>query len=432
MVLKFYKKQHESEIKDIELSCQYDYLSKYTNDIIILFDENLNIVDANERAITAYGYTRDELLSLKVDDLRSVSVINDILIITGQAEKKGGLIFETVYKRKDGTTFPVEISSCILTFSNMKYKLVIIRDITERKQAEEELKKSYSELENRVSERTAELEKANLLLRQEIAERKLMEQRLTEAMDESAEINNILKHRTEELDVINKELETFSYSVSHDLRAPLRSIDGFSQLLQEDCFDKLDEPGKDYLRRTRAASQHMAQLIDDLLNLSRLSRSEMVLSNVNLSFLAAEIAANLQMTQPERKVEFIITPDLTVYGDKHLLQVALNNLLENAWKFTGKHPAAKIEFGVCEKEGQRSYYVRDNGAGFDMKYADKLFAPFQRLHTPSEFLGTGIGLSTVQRIIHRHRGKVWAEGEVEKGAAIYFTLNTKNLPSKNP
>jgi light-regulated signal transduction histidine kinase (bacteriophytochrome) len=227
-----------------------------------------------------------------------------------------------------------------------------------------------------------------------------------------------------ELEQANKELEAFSYSVSHDLRAPLRSIDGFSQALLEDYTDKLDETGKDYLHRVRTASQHMAQLIDDLLKLSRLTRAEMRYERVDLSALAQMVAAELKKMTPERAVNFIIAEGVAVNGDASLLRVALENLLNNAWKFTRKHPHATIEFGVSQQAGQPVYFVRDDGAGFDMAYVDKLFVPFQRLHESTEFEGTGIGLATVQRIIHRHGGSVWVEGEVGKGATFYFTLKS--------
>jgi two-component system sensor histidine kinase/response regulator len=226
------------------------------------------------------------------------------------------------------------------------------------------------------------------------------------------------------LEAANKELESFSYSVSHDLRAPLRSIDGFSQALLEDYADKLDEEGKDHLQRVRASTQRMAELIDDMLNLSRMTRSEMRLEAVNLSTVAKTVAAELQRSQPDRRVEFVIAEGVVANGDSGLLRVVLENLLGNAWKFTGKHSEAKIEFGISLQNGNSAYFVRDNGSGFDMAYAGKLFGAFQRLHDAREFPGTGVGLATVQRVIHRHGGQVWAESEVEKGATFYFTLST--------
>jgi len=231
-----------------------------------------------------------------------------------------------------------------------------------------------------------------------------------------------VKQYAAQLNASNKELEAFAYSVSHDLRAPLRSIDGFSQVLLEDYAEKLGGEGRDYLERVRAGTQRMAALIDDLLNLSRISRKEMKRERVSLSALAREITDGLRRSQPGRDVEFVIARGLTVDGDAQLLRAALENLLGNAWKFTGKQDAARIEFGSTEKDGKTAYFVRDDGAGFEMAYAEKLFGAFQRLHSASEFEGTGIGLATVQRIVHRHGGRVWAEGEVGKGATFYFTL----------
>jgi signal transduction histidine kinase len=252
-----------------------------------------------------------------------------------------------------------------------------------------------------------------------------MTESLKATMVSRDELEQRVRDRTAQLEAANKELEAFSYSVSHDLRAPLRSIDGFSQALLEDYFDKMDEQGKDYLHRVRAASQRMAQLIDDVLNLSRVTRSEMRFEKIDLGTLVSKIRKELQERQPDRKVEFAISSGLVGRGDARLLRIVLENLLGNAWKFTGKHPLAKIEFGVRHVGhgyDKPVFYVRDDGAGFDMAYVDKLFVPFQRLHASAEFPGTGIGLATVQRIIHRHGGRVWAEGAVEKGATFYFTL----------
>lgn len=240
--------------------------------------------------------------------------------------------------------------------------------------------------------------------------------------EEVQKLNEDLTRRGIELGAINKELESFSYSVSHDLRAPLRSIDGFSQALVEDYPDTIDAQGKDYLQRVRAASQRMGQLIDDLLSLARITRSEMRREGVDLSALAQAIAGELQETQSERQVEFVIAQGMVATGDARLLRIVLENLLGNAWKFTGKRPRARIELGVTQDDGHRVYFVRDDGAGFDMAYANKIFGAFQRLHAMTEFSGTGIGLATVQRIIHRHGGRIWAEAAVGQGATFYFTL----------
>lgn len=227
---------------------------------------------------------------------------------------------------------------------------------------------------------------------------------------------------TMELEVANKELEAFSYSVSHDLRAPLRRIDSFSQILIEDYAAQLDLSGKQYLTRMRENVQRMSELIDDLLNLSQVTRTQICRQSVDLSALAQTIATSLQQTQSDRQVEFVIAEGIIVNSDKRLLRIVLENLLFNAWKFTAKLSRATIEIGVMQHEGQQAYFVRDNGVGFDMTYADRLFGAFQRLHSTTEFPGTGIGLATVQRIIHRHGGRVWAEGTVGQGATFYFTV----------
>jgi light-regulated signal transduction histidine kinase (bacteriophytochrome) len=234
--------------------------------------------------------------------------------------------------------------------------------------------------------------------------------------------NRDLEETNRELEGANRELETFSYSVSHDLRSPLRSIEGFSQILLEDHAKGLDEEARGYLGRVRAASRRMALLIDDLLDLSRVTRSSLTRQTVNLSALAREMAAEIEKSQPDRRVRFVIADGLAVRGDTRLLGVMLENLLGNAFKFTQKEKEATVEFGAVTRNGGVAYFVRDNGVGFDEAYATKLFGAFQRLHGPEEFEGTGIGLATVQRIVQRHGGTVWAEGEVGKGASFFFTL----------
>ena len=248
----------------------------------------------------------------------------------------------------------------------------------------------------------------------------------------SAEISKLnegleqkVRARTVELTAANEELEAFAYTVSHDLRAPLRSMDGFGQALLEDCADKLDAKGRDYVKRIRGASQTMARLIDDILKLSRVTRAQIEPSEVDLSGLAQATARELRQIDSDRQVVFDIAPGVVANGDAQLLRQVFNNLLDNAWKFTTKNPRACIEFGVTDHEGEPAYYVRDDGAGFDMAYADKLFEPFQRLHSATEFAGSGIGLATVARIIRRHGGRVWAESEIGRGATVYFTLSTQ-------
>ncbi len=265
------------------------------------------------------------------------------------------------------------------------------------------------------------LENARLYVavQQELDERARVEEEIHRL---NAELEQRVRDRTAQLQVANKELEAFAYSVSHDLRAPLRGIDGWSLALLEDYGDHLDDQARRYLDRVRAEAQRMGQLIDDLLQLSRVTRAEMRQRPVDLTALAQTVAARLREAQPERQVELVIQPGLTAHGDARLLEVALTNLLGNAWKFTGARPLARIEFGQTEVEGRPAFYVRDNGVGFDTAYAEKLFGAFQRMHKASEFPGTGVGLAIVQRIVHRHGGRAWAEAHVDQGATFYFTL----------
>jgi two-component system, sensor histidine kinase and response regulator len=260
-----------------------------------------------------------------------------------------------------------------------------------------------------------ELAKKTELLRRQAKLLAESEQAAVELAETRAELVRDLEHK-------NRELESFSYAVSHDLRAPLRRIDSFSRAVLESQGDRLDEAGQRFLSRVREASQHMSQLIDEVLYLSRVTRAELREQDVDLSEISALILMRLQETEPERKMDVKLRPGVIVTGDGQLLRIAMENLLENAWKFTAKESEPRIEFGMTHVGGEPTYFVRDNGAGFDMTYADRLFGPFQRLHPQGEFPGNGIGLATVQRIIHRHGGRVWAEGLVGQGATFYFTL----------
>ncbi len=377
------RKEAEEGLRESE--ARFRLMVKSVQDYaIVMLDAEGNVVNWNEGAVRIKGYAPEEIIGKHFscfyteEDNLSGKPAREL----NEAAAKGSFEDEGVRVRKDGSRFfaNVVITALKDDAGNLKGFSKVTRDITERKKAEEEIRKLNRELEARVVERTAELENSN------------------------------------------KELEAFAYSVSHDLRTPLRSIEGFSLALLEDYADKLDDTGKSYLGRVRNATVRMGQLIDDLLKLSRVTRSEMNRERVELSAIVKSIAERLTHNHPDRNAQFIIADSLTVYGDERLLIVALDNLLSNAWKFSEKASPSVIEFGVTRKDGNRTYFVRDNGAGFDMAYAGKLFSPFQRLHRVEEFPGTGIGLATVRRIISRHGGKVWIESEVNKGTTVYFTL----------
>jgi signal transduction histidine kinase len=265
----------------------------------------------------------------------------------------------------------------------------------------------------------AELQRANEQLQVEIAEHRHARE---EVIALNATLEQRVAERTQALELANKELETFSYSVSHDLRTPLRAIEGFSSVLMRDQADRLDERGREHLQRVRAATQRMARLIDDLLNLARTMRVEVRRHDVKLSEMASTVAKEISDAHPDRKVHFDIAPHLNANADPQLVRVVLDNLLGNAAKFSSRKADARVEFGSTMQNGEAVYYVRDNGVGFDMAYANKLFGAFQRLHSTKEFEGTGIGLANAQRIIARHGGRIWAEGRPERGATFYFTL----------
>lgn len=350
-------------------------------DAVVVVDQQGVIQLVNSQTEKLFGYDRLEIVGQPVEIMvpkrfRRKHVRHREGYYVEHPVRPMGIGLELFGLRKNGSEFPIELSLSPLEIEGGLLVSAAIRDVTQRKRMEEDVQK----------------------------------------------LNEDLKQRAAQLEAANKELEAFSYSVSHDLRAPLRSIDGFSHVLLEDYSDLLPDEGRNYLERVRAAAQRMAVLIDDLLNLSRLTRTALQPRFINLSKMAEEIMQRLQENQHGRAATISIAPDLMVEADPHLMHIVLENLLSNAWKFTSKHEHTEIEFGQKVHVKERTFYVRDNGVGFNMEYVDKLFGVFQRLHSVSEFPGTGVGLATVQRIISIHGGHIWAESAEGKGTTFYFTL----------
>lgn len=544
-------------------------LSKYANDFIILLDENFRFLEVNERVVDFYGYAYEELLGMHASQFRAPEAREDFAGQIKAAQSSGTALYETVHKRKDGSTFPVEINLHAIDSEGRRFYQAVIRDISARKQAERKLSEANRALNARskcsralicATEEDALLKEVCRIVvedcgyrmawvgyaspgqgkavrpmawagvedsylaalrvtwadnerahgptgtalrtgipfiardissdprfapwREEAKKRGFASsislplldggaafgaisiyasdpdsfrgeevQLLTELSSDLAygitalraragrrraqeeleqyrdHLEEMVKERTGQLaesntrlEAVNRELEAFSYSASHDLRAPLRSMEGFSQALIEDYGGTLDGKARNYLGRIIAASRIMAALIDDLLSLSRVTRTEMRMVDTDLSAMAEAILSTHARTEPGRSVECVVAPGLTARCDPRLLRIALENLLGNAWKFTAKQPNARIEFGAVRENGRTVFRVRDNGAGFEMEYVGKLFSPFQRLHAAGDFPGTGIGLAIVQRIISRHGGTVRAEGKPDAGATFCFTL----------
>lgn len=317
------------------------------------------------------------------------------------------------------------------SISDLSKQLVETNDFSLRVKAESKgeigfLESAFNEMLDEVEHQKKALEVINENLGNEVKTRKKAEQALKKSEENIRQLNSELEQRviarTSQLEIANKELESFSYSVSHDLRTPLRAIDGFSQALLEDYEAQLDEAGKNYLARVRSAAQRMGELIDDMLKLSRVTRAEMNFRPVDLSAMAKHILKQLAEEDSQREVDVFVTSGLMADCDTHLIKIALTNLLHNAWKYSSKVAKARIEFGLRQHQGEPVFFIQDNGVGFDMAYADKLFGAFQRLHSVNDFPGSGIGLATVKRVVSRHGGRVWAESSPNEGAAFYFTL----------
>jgi PAS domain S-box-containing protein len=323
---------------------------------------------------------------------------------------------EDTYTLLNGRKIPVEVFASKVKYEGEDCIQVIVRDISSRKEMEQKEKELYENLEKEIQERTKELD----IKRHHLEESQTALIFLLEDVNDS---RNDLERLNNELTSINKELESFSYSISHDLRAPLTRMDGFTKIIEEEYSDNIDEQGKHYLKRIRHSCDHLGNLIDDVLTLSRITRRKLILSDIDLSAIVKSQVNELVDSDPVRKSDIKIQKDIHVNGDKTLLTVLLQNLTDNAWKFTRNKEKTIIEFGMTEEDKQKVYYFKDNGVGFNMKYYDKLFIPFQRLHQAKDFPGTGVGLATVQRIINRHGGKIWAESEEGKGSTFFFTLN---------
>ncbi|MBE7422117.1 MAG: PAS domain S-box protein [Zoogloeaceae bacterium] len=345
-----------------------------------LFDADMHLLRWNRHFEIASGYSPDALANMSVCDFFAEP---ELLRHASRVALERNIVThgEATLKTADGRLIPHLLYAAPIRRGERKLLVGLALDISERKRAEAEIRRLNESLELRVAERTAELAAAN------------------------------------------RELEAFSYSVSHDLTAPLRAIDGFSRMVEEDYTAAIDARGKGYIARIRAGTHRMQQIIDDMLALSRITRRDMKPEAVDLSVLVGDILNELKQLHPQRAVDTRIAAGLRATGDASLLRIALENLLRNAWKFTGRQKTASITFDVLHKEGRTVYFVRDNGAGFDMQYAGKLFGPFQRMHGVQEFEGTGIGLAIVQRVIQRHGGRIWAEAAPGEGATFYFTLS---------
>ncbi|MBN1471939.1 MAG: response regulator [Syntrophaceae bacterium] len=361
---------------------KYRGLIETTGTGFVIIDQKGGVLDANGEYVRLAGCKSLEQIIGK--NIIEWTAEHDRVRNTAEIKRcfEQGFVRNVEIDYVDNEKFitPVEINAATIRTTKGIVIMMLCRDITDRKKTENEIRQINESLERRVRERTSELEASN------------------------------------------KEMEAFAYSVSHDLRAPLRAIDNFSQIILEDYKDKLDTQIKDYLNKIIAASKRMAQLIDDILILSRIKRVSINIQKVNLSQMVRSTLENFQISEPGRCVKLMIADNLQAAADQRLMQIVMENLLGNAWKFTGKLEKAEIEFGTGENVNGKYFFIRDNGTGFDMAYVDKLFIPFQRLHSSNEYPGTGVGLSIVRTIMNRHGGTIWAEAQQDKGATFYFTL----------
>jgi PAS domain S-box-containing protein len=375
------RKRVEDALRDSERRF-HEMFDSASDALFLIAADTGQIVQANSVASELYGYDHDELLTMKNVDVSAEPEETSRLTRERQvmAANEVTTIPRRLHRRKDGTVFPTEITARTLSMEGRSVLVVAVRDTSERVRAEEEIRRLNAELEERIVS------------------------------------------RTEQRDAVTRELEAFAYSVSHDVRAPLRAIDGFAAMVLADDGAALSPASAALLERAGEAAQRMMRLLDDVLGLTRVSTRDLHRQSVDLSGLALEVAEELRAGQPQRVVEFVVEPDLSVSADLALTGLILRELLANAWKFTGRRDRARVEVGALDTGDEHAFYVRDDGAGFDMRYADHLFGAFQRMHTSEEFDGDGIGLATVQRIVRRHGGRVWAEAEVDKGATFFFTL----------
>lgn len=409
---------HKKAEEDLRETRDYlENLLSCANSPIIVWDNQLRITKFNKAFERLSGKNAQEVLGQAADTIfpsgsqkQSLEYIKN----AGAGDRWNGV--EIDIRHVNGSVRTLLWNSNAVYLPDGKTIRATIaqgQDITEHKKTREEIFRLNAELEQKVAERTRDLNEAQIAL--------------LNLVDDLKQSANNLASANRDLEAVNKELTAFSYSASHDLRAPLRSIEGFSSALLEDCYDKLDDEGKDYLERIRRAAQNMTNLIEDMLKLSRLTQSDLIQEQVDLSKIVQDIAETHEQEEPRKKPRLIIQEGIVVEADRRLMHIVLTNLLDNAWKFTGKEKDPQVEFGTTVRNGKTVIFLRDNGVGFDMNYVDKLFGVFQRLHNADEFPGTGIGLATVRRIINRHGGRIWAEGEQGKGATFFFTL-----PELNP